>query len=134
MNRIAIFLTSLSLFSSAAIADSVTRASQASALGGLSMVTGSLGVMASPIILVSDVLDTVVKSSTMRVEVTTATGAKEIIVLPRGIVEKTQLKKEDELAMQPAKSGALLTKNGVPLAYVVTPANANLTRSYELAH
>lgn len=110
-----------------------TSPSEMSALGGLSMVYGSLLVVSSPFLVVSNVVEASGKSGKVSVEVTTETGAKETIALPRETVVKAQLAAGDKLTVKPSKAGGLVSKNGVPIAYVVTPENAKLTRSHELA-
>jgi hypothetical protein len=133
MNRIAALLSVLMLAPAIASAGSTIGASELSVLGGVSMVAGPLLVLASPVLLVSNVLEASANAGKIKVEVTTDKGAKETIELPRAVVEKANLKAGDKLSVKPARSGALLSKNGTPLAYMVTPENAKLSRSHALA-
>lgn len=110
-----------------------TSPSEMSALGGLSMVYGSLLVVSSPFLVVSNVVEASEKAGKVTVEVTTENGTKETIALPRETVVKANLVAGDKLTVKPSKAGGLVSKNGVPIAYVVTPENAKLTRSHELA-
>lgn len=108
--------------------------SEMSVLGGLYVVTGSLFVITSPLLVVSKVVDASSKAGHVIVEVTTEKGKIEKLELPRETVVKANLTAGDKLAVGTTKAGGLLSKNGVPIAYVVTPENAKLTRSLELAN
>ena len=48
-------------------------------------------------------------------------------------VAKANLQPGDKLTVKPAKSGAVLAKNDTPIAFLVTPENAKLSHSHELA-
>lgn len=133
MKRIVALLAALTLAPAIALASSVVTPSELSALGGLSVVASPLIVLSSPVLLISSVVESSSKTNTARVEVTTDKGAKETISLPKECVDKAKLKAGDKLTVKPTKAGALLSKNDVPLVYMVTPENAKLSRSHELA-
>ena len=133
MKKIAAVLLSVFLLApTIASADSVIKASELSALGGLSLVAAPLYMLSGAAVLVSGVVTTVVDASKVNVLVTTEKG-KETITLPKSVVDKANLKAGDQLMVKPSKSGALLSKNETPLAFLVTPENAKLSRSHELA-
>jgi hypothetical protein len=114
-------------------ADSVIKASEASALGGLSVLVGSAVVIASPFIIVGEVLDASTTGNRVAVRVKTDAGKQETIELPKEAVAKADLRPGDKLTVKPAKSGAVLAKNDTPIAFMVTPENAKLSHSHELA-
>lgn len=116
-----------------AFADSVTKASQASVLGGLSVVAGSFLVISSPFIVVGGIVNDSAAPGHARVSVTTADGTKEAVSLPQATVAKAKLAEGDKLTLKATKTGAILSKNETPLAYLVTPENAKLSHSHELA-
>ena len=133
MKKIAAVLLSVFLLApTIASADSVIKASELSALGGLSLVAAPLYMLSGAAVLVTGVVTTVVDASKVNVLVTTEKG-KETITLPKSVVDKANLKAGDQLTVKPSKSGALLSKNETPLAFMVTPENAKLSRSHELA-
>ncbi|NMM04660.1 AbrB/MazE/SpoVT family DNA-binding domain-containing protein [Polaromonas sp.] len=133
MKKIAAVLLSVFLLApTIASADSVIKASELSALGGLSLVAAPLYMLSGAAVLVTGVVTTVVDASKVNVLVTTEKG-KETITLPKSVVDKANLKAGDQLTVKPSKSGALLSKNETPLAFLVTPENAKLSRSHELA-
>lgn len=133
MKKIAAVLLSVFLLApTIAPADSVIKASELSALGGLSLVAAPLYMLSGAAVLVTGVVTTVVDASKVNVLVTTEKG-KETITLPKSVVDKANLKAGDQLTVKPSKSGALLSKNETPLAFMVTPENAKLSRSHELA-
>ena len=133
MKKIAAVLLSVFLLAPPlASADSVIKASELSALGGLSIVAAPLYMLSGAAVLVTGVVTTVVDASKVNVLVTTEKG-KETISLPKTVVDKANLKAGDQLTVKPTKSGALLSKNETPLAFLVTPENAKLSRSHELA-
>jgi hypothetical protein len=133
MKKLAAVLLSVFLLApTLASADSVIKASELSALGGLSVVAAPLYMLSGAAVLVTGVVTTVVDASKVNVLVTTEKG-KETISLPKSVVDKANLKAGDQLTVKPTKSGALLSKNETPLAFLVTPENAKLSRSHELA-
>jgi hypothetical protein len=133
MKKLAAVLLSVFLLApTLASADSVIKASELSALGGLSVVAAPLYMLSGAAVLVTSVVTTVVDASKVNVLVTTEKG-KETITLPKSVVDKANLKAGDQLTVKPTKSGALLSKNETPLAFLVTPENAKLSRSHELA-
>lgn len=133
MKRLIALLAAVALAPGMAAAGSTLVPSQMSVLGGMSVVGGSLLVVASPFLLVSNVLVASTKAGQVQVEVTTEKGIKETISLPKETVAKAELKAGDRLTVKPSKAGAVLSKNDVPIAYLVTPENAKLSRSHELA-
>lgn len=128
----AILLSGFLIVPVIASADSVIKASELSALGGLSIVAAPLYMLSGAAVLVSGVVTTVVDASKVNVQVTTEKG-KETLTLPKSVVDKANLKAGDQLTVKPTKSGALLSKNETPLAFLVTPENAKLSKSHELA-
>lgn len=140
VKHLALLLSAFLLAPTIASADSVTQASQLSAIGGLSLVAAPVVLLSVPVVLVSGVLEASAaasnasaEASKVRVEVTLDKGGKETIYLPKTIVDKADLKAGDRLTVKPTRSGALLSKNEMPLAYLVAPENTKLSRSHELA-
>lgn len=133
MKRFAALLIAASLLPAVSHADSVVKASEASAVGGLSVMIGSVVVIASPFIIVGEVLDASARGNRVAVRVKTDKGAQETIELPKEAVAKADLQPGDKLTVKPAKSGAVLAKNDTPIAFMVTPENAKLSHSHELA-
>lgn len=133
MKRIIALLTALALVPVISTASPFSNPSEMSVYGGISMVGGSLLVLTSPFLIISNVADNSEKGGKVKVEVTNPDGAKDHISLPAETVAKANLKAGDRLTMKPTKAGGILSKNDVPVAYVVTPENSNLSRSHELA-
>lgn len=133
MKNIIALLTALALAPAISTASPFSNPSEMSVYGGISMVGGSLLVLTSPFLIISNVAENSEKGGKVKVEVTNPDGAKDHIALPAETVAKANLKAGDRLTMKPTKAGGILSKNDVPVAYVVTPENANLSRSHELA-
>jgi hypothetical protein len=108
--------------------------SEISTLGAASVVTGSVILVASPFIVISKaVTGSAANRTHVDLQVTNDKGHTETIKLPKETVAKAGLKEGDKLKVTPNKTGALLSKGDQPVAYLVTPENAQLTRSRELA-
>lgn len=112
---------------------STANASQFSAMGGLSMLVGSAVVIASPFIIVGEVLDASTTGKRVTVRVKTDQGKQDTLELPKEAVAKANLQPGDKLTVKPAQAGAVLAKNDTPIAFLVTPENAKLSHSHELA-
>lgn len=106
--------------------------SEYSLMGGVSVVAGSFMIVTSPFVLVSSIVDSIDRTH-VEVHVHNNKGEKEKMLLSREVVVKADLQPGDTLAITPAKSGAVLSKNDKPVVFMVNPENTNLTRSHELA-
>lgn len=106
--------------------------SEYSIMGGVSVVAGSFMIVTSPFVLVSSIVDSVDRTR-VEVHVRNDKGEHEKMLLSREVVVKANLQPGDTLAITPAKSGAVLSKNDKPVVFMVNPENTNLTRSHELA-
>jgi bifunctional DNA-binding transcriptional regulator/antitoxin component of YhaV-PrlF toxin-antitoxin module len=108
--------------------------SELSTLGTVSVIGGSMVLVASPFIIVGEILT---GSSTdgrnVEMRVTTDKGQTETIKLPKETCDKVGIKQGDRLQITPNAAGALISKENQPVAYLVTPDNANLSRNHELA-
>ena len=97
--------------------------------------TASVGasamMIASPVLVLTSATASVAANAII-LEVTTDKGKTETIVVPAEVAEKANLQPGDTLATEPSETGALLTKNGEPVVYLVNPENASLSRSREL--
>lgn len=133
MKRFAMTIIALALLPGLSHAELVSP-SEVSALGGLSVVVGSAVVIASPFIVVGEVLDASSSGNNVRVQVKTEQGKAETVELPKAAVAKANLQPGDKLTVKPVKSGAILAKNETPIAFLVTPENAKLSHSHALAH
>jgi hypothetical protein len=133
MKRLAAMLVVSALMSGACHAQSATRTSEVSALSGLSVMFASAAVIVSPFLIVGEVLDTSTTGNRVAVRVKTDAGKQETIELPKEAVAKANLQPGDKLTVKPAQSGAVLAKNDTPIAFMVTPENAKLSHSHELA-
>ena len=107
--------------------------SELSAGGAYSIVLGSALIIASPFVLVGDIVDASTKGNRVAVRVKTDQGRQETLELPKEATAKANLQPGDKLTVTPAKSGAILAKNDMPIAFVVTQENAKLSHSHELA-
>jgi hypothetical protein len=133
MKRIAASFLCFALASGLAQAEHSLNASELSLVGGLSVVAGSAVVIASPFILVGEVLDTSTTGNRVKVRVTSDQGRQDTIELPKDAVAKAHLQRGDRLTVKPSASGAVLAKNDIPIAFMVPPENAKLSHSHELA-
>lgn len=133
MKRIAASFLCLALASGFAQAEHSSNASELSGYGGLSIVAGSLFVIASPFLLVGEVVDASTPNNRVAVRVQTDQGKQETMELPKETVARANLQRGDKLTVKPTASGAILAKNDVPIAFMAPPENARLSHSHELA-
>lgn len=134
MKSFAAIVLSLALAPSLSHAGSSNpNASELSAAGGLSVLLGSALVIASPFIIVGEVVDASSKGDRVALRVKTDQGKTDTLELPKDVVAKAQVRPGDKLTVTPSKAGAVLAKNDTPIAFLVTPENAKLSHSRELA-
>jgi hypothetical protein len=132
---VAISVTSVALLSYAA-----TSFAQSSAASRDSVfVTASVGVGASliltaPLLLSVKAVETASNNSNyMRVRATDHEGRPQVVEIPRATAQQLDIRPGDQLTTTPKEGGAMLEKQGKPVAFLMAPANANLTHSHELA-
>lgn len=130
--RLIALLTAIALAPAVASA-SPLQASELSAAAGLSVAIGSLIIVTSPVLIVGEVLRASTKGDKVKVQVTNEAGKADSIELPKAVADQAKLSPGDKLAVKQAKAGAVLSKNDQPIAFLVTPENAKLSRSHELA-
>jgi hypothetical protein len=133
MKKLSAATLSLALLCSAAHARSPSEGSELSVIGTVSVIGGSMMIVASPFIIVGNILEAAGNSQRVNVNVTTDKGRTETIQLPKEVVAQSKIRQGDKLSVTPKASGALLSKNDKPVVFLVTPENATLTRSHELA-
>ena len=133
MKRIVALLVAAALVPSIASAEGRYGGSMASALSTLVVVASPVIVLTSPIIIVNHIVQDSTKRDRVQVQVTTDKGKAETIELPKKVVADAKLTAGDKLTVEQAKSGAVLSKNDQAIAFLVTPENAKLSRSHELA-
>lgn len=108
--------------------------SNLSTLAGLSVIGGSMLMIASPFIVIDRaVTASTVNGNQMELHVCNDKGQKETIYVPKEVCDRADLKPGDKLTVTPNSTGALLSKEDKPVAYLVTPENARLTRNHALA-
>lgn len=133
MKKLSVAILSLTMLCSIVHARGPSEGSELSAIGAVSVIGGSMLIVASPFIIVGNILDAAGNSHRVNVNVTTDKGRAETIQLPKEVVAKSGIQQGDKLTVTPKPSGALLSKNDKPVVFLVTPENATLTRSHELA-
>jgi hypothetical protein len=134
MKQFAAMLLTLALVPALSHAETTgAKASEYSLLGGLSVLVASSVIIESPFLVVGKVLDSSSKNNQVDVRVETDQGKAETLALSKDAAAKANLQAGDKLTVKPAKSGAILAKNGTPIAFMVTPENAKLSHSHELA-
>lgn len=133
MKRTALIFSACLVLPVLAFAQNNRGLSEHSLLGSMYVAAVPLSVLVVSSVVVSNILNDSVDPNKVRVEVGTDKGGKETISLPKSIVDKAKLKEGDQLTVKPTRSGAMLSKNETPIAYLVTPENAKLSRSHELA-
>jgi hypothetical protein len=72
-------------------------------------------------------------SNYMRVRATDHEGRPQVVEIPRATAQQLDIRPGDQLTTTPKEGGAMLEKQGKPVAFLMAPANANLTHSHELA-
>lgn len=107
--------------------------SELSAIGSVSVIGGSMLVVASPFLLIGEVVTNASNSSNIDIRVTTDKGQTETIQIPKDAYEKVGIKQGDKLKVTPNATGALVSKDDKPVLYLVTPEHAKLSRNHELA-
>jgi hypothetical protein len=111
-----------------------TGLSELSAVGSVSVIGGSMMLIASPFIIVGEI---VTGSSTdgknVEMRVTNNKGQTETIKVPKETCDRVGIRQGDRLTVTPNATGALISKDSQPVAYLVTPDHANLSRNHELA-
>ena len=102
-------------------------------------VTASVGVGASliltaPLLLSVQAVETASNNSNnMRIRATDHEGRPQVVEIPRATAQQLDIRPGDQLTTTPREGGAMLEKQGKPVAFLMAPANANLTHSHELA-
>jgi carbamoylphosphate synthase large subunit len=90
--------------------------------------------IASPFIVINNVVAGSTKDGRhVELHVSNDKGEKETIEVPKEVCDRAGLKPGDTLSVTPNATGALLSKADQPVAYLVTPDNARLTRNHALA-
>jgi len=130
-----ITFTSLALLSyCAASAAQSTAASRDSVFVTASVGVGASLVLATPLILSVQAIETVSNSSNnIRIRATDHEGRPQVVEIPRVTAQQLDIHPGDQLTTTPKEGGAMLEKKGKPVAFLMAPANANLTHSHELA-
>ncbi len=132
---VAITLTSLAALSCPAASFAQSTAASAESV----FITASVGVGASlvltaPLILSVQAVETASRNSNnMRIRATDHEGRAQVVEIPRATALQLDIHPGDQLTTTPKEGGAMLEKEGKPVAFLMAPANANLTHSHELA-
>jgi bifunctional DNA-binding transcriptional regulator/antitoxin component of YhaV-PrlF toxin-antitoxin module len=136
-NRIASAITSAVIFAAMSSLGTMPATakglSELSAIGTVSVIGGSLLVVASPFILVGEIVTNASDKRSVDIRVTTDKGQTETIQIPKETCDKVGIKQGDKLKVTPNATGALISKGEKPVVYLVTPENAKLSRNHELA-
>lgn len=130
--KLAALALTVSLGANAAHAE--VGGSKLSTLAGLSVIGGSMLLIASPFIVIDRaVTASTVNGNHMELHVSNDQGVKETIHVPKDVCDRANLQPGDKLTVTPNATGALLSKEDKPVAYLVNPDNARLTRNHALA-
>jgi hypothetical protein len=135
LRLIAITFTSLAVLGCPAGAFAQSTAASAESV----FITASVGVGASlvltaPLILSVQAVETSARNSNnMRIRATDHEGRPQLVEIPRSTALQLDIHPGDQLTTTPKEGGAMLEKEGKPVAFLMAPANANLTHSHELA-
>ena len=111
-----------------------TSASTDSVLVTASVGVGGSLILTAPLWLsVSAVEASSNNSNNMRIRATDHEGRPQVVEIPRTTVQQLNIQPGDQLTTTPKEGGAMLEKQGKPIAFLMAPANANLSHSHELA-
>lgn len=116
-----------------AMADSILRASEASPVSTtIVLVNAALVVGAVQLVVLSTSLSRA-NPGKVNVKVKNPTnGTEETLMVNQGAADIAQVKKGDSLTVKATNTGALIFKNDMALAYVISPSKGELMLSDEI--
>ncbi len=111
-----------------------TNPSEVSLIGGLIAVSVSVIIIEAPFLIISSISRSQNDPGKVNVVAKAGNGEATTLLLTSDLVSKTNLRQGDQLTVKRTKTGAILSKQNTPVAYLVSSANSTLSHSNELSH